>query len=113
VALIPEVGLPGLSYPGITTIRPFFDVFGQVTGQVVADGVFTVGATINSPPNYFAASLVGESSKGVAPRVQIKPTFNIVPTADVSLQGNLAIHVIPEAALVCFSFYKLAHLSRI
>ena len=107
VALISEVSLPGLSFPGIASIGPVFDIFGQITGEVIADGVFGVGATINSPPNFFSASLTGDSSLGAPPSVKITPTFNIVPVADVLLQGNLAIHIIPEAALVCFIFFFL------
>jgi hypothetical protein len=110
VPLIPEVTLPGLSFPGIATIGPAFDIFGQITGEVIADGVFGVGATINSPPNFFAAALVGDSSiPATLPSVQITPSFTITPVADVSLQGNLAIHVIPEVALVCSFFCKLAY----
>jgi hypothetical protein len=50
VAPITEVTVPGLSFPGIAWIGP---VFGQIASEVIANGVYGVGATTKSPPSFF------------------------------------------------------------
>ncbi|VDC05350.1 unnamed protein product [Peniophora sp. CBMAI 1063] len=104
VKLIPSINWPGLSYPGIVTIGPELNLYGQLTGSLTLSGTFGTQATYTIPSTYVNMGITDGSQSGnrdiATETFQIPQTWNINPTADVNLDGSLQVDVIPEAALV-------------
>lgn len=38
IPVVPSVGLPGLSYPGLLTIGPYYEINFGLTGDIALDG---------------------------------------------------------------------------
>ncbi|KAI0364302.1 hypothetical protein BV20DRAFT_956503, partial [Pilatotrama ljubarskyi] len=105
VALIPPVYWPGLSYPGIVSIGPSLNIYGQLQGSLTLSG--TVGATLTYPlpESHISLGITGndgnQSEEESAGGMSLVPgAFTVAPTFDVSLSGSLSVHAIPEASLV-------------
>ncbi|KAJ6518854.1 hypothetical protein C8R45DRAFT_808535, partial [Mycena sanguinolenta] len=105
VPLIPEIAWPGLKWPGIVTIGPTFNIYGQLLGTLSASGTFGTTAKYTFPEGHVAYGLVGDTDTPVDESSgtdfgQQDVGWTVQPTLDIQLGGSLAVHVIPEAAVV-------------
>ncbi|KAF7370548.1 hypothetical protein MSAN_00687000 [Mycena sanguinolenta] len=105
VGLIPEIAWPGLKWPGIVTIGPTFNIYGQLLGTLSASGTFGTTAKYTFPEGHVAYGLVGDTDTPVDESSgtdfgQQDVGWTVQPTLDIQLGGSLAVHVIPEAAVV-------------
>ncbi|KAI0350483.1 hypothetical protein OH77DRAFT_1430947 [Trametes cingulata] len=105
IPIIPPVYWPGLSYPGIVSIGPSLNIYGQLQGSLTLSG--TIGATVTYPlpESHVSLGITGNNpdQSDESPQVNVDnmpATFNVAPTFDVSLSGSLSVHAIPEASLV-------------
>ncbi|KAJ3019388.1 hypothetical protein NUW54_g96 [Trametes sanguinea] len=110
VAIIPPIYWPGLSYPGIVSVGPALNIYGQLRGAIAISG--TIGATVAYPlPElHIALGITGNDSKqsnvdGTGLGLSIPTTFEVAPTFDVALSDLdittmvSSIDAIPEASL--------------
>ncbi|KAI0916647.1 hypothetical protein AcW1_010187 [Taiwanofungus camphoratus] len=101
VPIIPQIAWPGLSYYGIVTVGPTFNIFGVLDGSLTASGTFSVTNSYTFPGGRVAWGIIGDpndSDEGISGNVQPTPFgYEITPQADIQLGGSLSIHVIPEA----------------
>ncbi|PIL32554.1 hypothetical protein GSI_05257 [Ganoderma sinense ZZ0214-1] len=104
VAIIPPVFWPGLSYPGIVSIGPSLNIYGQLQGSLAVSGNIGASVTYPFPEVHVSLGIVGsdpsQNDRGIESSVEtIVATYDVAPTFDVSLSGSLSIHAIPEASL--------------
>ncbi|TFK91426.1 hypothetical protein K466DRAFT_482749 [Polyporus arcularius HHB13444] len=102
IPIIPPVYWPGLSYPGIVSIGPSLNIYGQLQGSLTLSGDIGATVTYPLPESYVFRSLCGCSHvvEETILALIIPSAFNVAPTFDVSLGGSLSVHAIPEASLV-------------
>ncbi|KZT36396.1 hypothetical protein SISSUDRAFT_1120964 [Sistotremastrum suecicum HHB10207 ss-3] len=95
------VGFPGLSYPGLITVGPSLVVSGYITGSLSIGGKFEISSRYQFPTSQI---VLGRSSSDSIPG-SIAPSFPPLSTAAptinwrVDLNGNLALHLIPQLQL--------------
>ncbi|KAM5541622.1 hypothetical protein V8D89_004812 [Ganoderma adspersum] len=92
VPIIPPIFWPGLSYPGIVSIGPSLNIYGQLQGLLAVSGTIGASMTYPFPEVHYAFRSTDTDTFELA--------YDIAPTFDVSLSGSLSIHTIPEASLV-------------
>uniref|UniRef100_A0A8H7XJL8 Chitinase n=1 Tax=Psilocybe cubensis TaxID=181762 RepID=A0A8H7XJL8_PSICU len=104
IPLVPELAWPGLKWPGIITVGPTFNIYGQIIGQLSLSGTFGATAAYTLPQGHVSFGLVGGTQTPVDKGSDTAPGqeygWTIQPTLDVELGGSLGVHVIPEAAAV-------------
>ncbi|KAJ3559303.1 hypothetical protein NM688_g429 [Phlebia brevispora] len=104
VPIIPQISWPGLSFAGIVTIGPTFNIYALLEGSVAASGTFAFQTSYQFPSGRVAWGIFGDSGgapdEGLSGQVTTIPSqFQVTPQYNIQLGGQLAIHVIPEADL--------------
>ncbi|CCM00583.1 uncharacterized protein FIBRA_02619 [Fibroporia radiculosa] len=104
VAIIPEISWPGLSFAGIATIGPTFNIYALLEGSVSASGTFAFQTSYKFPSGRVAYGIYGDPGgqpdEGLSGTVSTTPSsFQVTPEYNIELGGSLGIHVIPEADL--------------
>ncbi|KAJ7283211.1 hypothetical protein C8J57DRAFT_1675526 [Mycena rebaudengoi] len=103
IHLIPEVSWPGLSYLGIVTLGPVFNIYGELEGSISVSGTFAVTNQYMFPGGRVAWGVIGDSAapdEGVRSAAQVSPSgYTITPQYNIEIGGSLDLHIIPEAGL--------------
>ncbi|KAJ3559300.1 hypothetical protein NM688_g427 [Phlebia brevispora] len=104
VPIIPQISWPGLSFAGIVTIGPTFNIYALLEGSVAASGTFSFQTSYQFPSGRVAWGIFGDSGgapdEGLSGQVTTIPSkFQVTPQYNIQLGGQLGIHVIPEADL--------------
>ncbi|KAJ6546614.1 hypothetical protein B0H10DRAFT_2243472 [Mycena sp. CBHHK59/15] len=101
-----SVGIGGINFPGIFTLGPTFTIYGEIVADLDADVNLSVDLAYNvdDAKVYFPQS-AQPSGGGFTPNNSAL-TLSVVP--DVSTNGNVTAHLIPEISLglTAFSFIK-------
>ncbi|RUS18820.1 hypothetical protein BC937DRAFT_88307 [Endogone sp. FLAS-F59071] len=92
IPVIPSVGLPGLSYPGLLTIGPYYEINFGLTGDISLDGTINAVTGFSLPVVDIS---IGNSSD---PQTNSQGTnyADVTLSNNVQLSAGLTISLIPQ-----------------
>ncbi|KAJ7574118.1 hypothetical protein C8J56DRAFT_1173048 [Mycena floridula] len=93
IPIVPQIGIPGLDFPGILAIGPFFEVDAEATSTLDIGAAITVGL------NYHVANakIAFPSSETETLDFTVGDTpLSLSATPDVSSKATLSAHIIPS-----------------